>query len=287
MKCNLCPRKCNIDRAVSKGACGEGEEIRVALSMLHFFEEPVISGEKGSGAIFFSGCPLKCVFCQNGDISHSQKGKIMSESQLGDLMLSLQQQGAHNINLVTPTHFADKIFNTLERVKPKLSIPVIYNCGGYESTETIIRSRGLIDVYLPDFKYFSPTLSQAYSAAPDYFEVASKAISLMLEAQPKVVIRNGLIRKGVIIRHLVLPSCVEDSMKIIDFIARNHKGALVSVMRQYTPDFYRGNEKNLRRRLTSYEYDKVISRVRELGLEGFMQQKGCESSSFTPRFNQQ
>lgn len=284
MKCNLCPRSCGVDRASEKGVCGESDRIRIALYSLHRYEEPPVSGVRGSGAIFFSGCPLKCVFCQNNEISHRGKGQFYSVSELADIMLSLQNAGAHNINLVTPTHFSDKIFQAIESVKDRLHIPIIYNCSGYESSQTLKNSEGLIDVFLPDFKYFSSALSAKYSAAPDYFSVASAAIAEMLELQPQVVMKDGVIQKGVIIRHLVLPGCVDDSLAVLNHISRYYHGALVSIMRQYTPDFYTGTEKNLRRKLTSYEYDKVINEAIRLNLDGFIQQKGCETPSYTPNF---
>lgn len=284
MKCTLCPRNCGVDRENFKGFCGEGETIRIAKYQLHYFEEPVISGERGSGAIFFTGCPLRCVYCQNTSVSRGQKGYPVDKGRLADIILSLCESGAENINLVTPTHFSSAIAEVLKSVKPRLSIPVIYNCGGYESVETLKTLDGLIDVYLPDFKYYSSELSTRYSSAPDYFEKALFAIAEMCRQQPKVIIKDGLIKQGVIIRHLVLPGCADDSLKIIETIAEKFPSAYVSIMRQYTPDFYDGNDKNLKRKLTSYEYNKVIEKAESLGLKGFMQHKGCETTSFTPDF---
>ena len=284
-ECRLCPRECGIDRSVKAGFCGCGDEIRAAKYMLHFGEEPCISGTKGSGAIFFSGCSLRCVFCQNYPISHDLKGENVPVERLWEMMCELRDKGAHNINFVTGTHYADKIAQVLRLHKPELGIPVVYNCGGYEKVETLKMLDGLIDIYLPDIKYFDSGLSQKYSAAPDYFENALPALKEMLRQQPEAVINDdGIMQRGVIVRHLVLPKGYHDSMKLLDEIATLPVRPLVSIMRQYTPCYGAEIYPEINRRLTSFEYDKVTEHCAELGLDGFMQEKGCENLDMTPEF---
>ena len=273
-----------MDRQVNKGFCGCDDNVTVSGIMLHHYEEPVISGTNGSGAIFFSGCNLKCVYCQNGAISTVQSGKKYTQEHLVRAMLKLQQSGAHNINLITPTPYINDIAKTLEVVKPSLKIPVIYNCGGYESVEMLQKLEGLVDIYLPDFKYMDNEIAKKYSFASDYSVIAQKAIAEMLRQQKEVVIENGLIKKGVIIRHLVLPGHRDDSIAVIKCIAQNFPTAKISLMRQYTPQFNRSEFKNLDRKITSFEYDSVVQVAISFGLDGFVQQKGCENEKFTPDF---
>ena len=254
--------------------------------MLHHGEEPVISGSKGSGAIFFSGCNLRCVYCQNGDISSEQKGEIMTSERIKKEMFALKERGAHNINLVTAGHYAHKLIPILKEVKKDLAIPIVYNTSGYEDESVIKALDGLVDVYLPDYKYAFSDLAQKYSGASDYPEVAQKAIAEMVRQKGKCVVKDGLIREGVIIRHLVLPGAKDNGIAVMEKIASDFKGALVSIMRQYTPKFNRSQYKCLNRRITSYEYDAVLKRAVELGLDGFTQQKGCETALLTPDFSQ-
>lgn len=284
--CELCPRKCGVDRTKARGFCGTGSEIRLAKYMVHYGEEPVITGKNGSGAIFFSGCNLRCVFCQNYPISHGLKGENISRERLIDIIFSLKEKGVHNINFVTATHYSSVIAEVLEEIKDKLSIPVVYNCGGYESVESIKRLKGLVDIYLPDLKYYSSLLSKKYSGAEDYFEKASLAIEEMVEQQPKTVIADGIMQKGVIIRHLVLPKGYKDSMKLMEWVKNTfpENTPLVSIMRQYTPCYDAVNFPEINRRLTTFEYDKVTEKCAELGLEGFTQEKGCETLDMTPDF---
>ncbi len=252
--------------------------------MLHFGEEPCITGNRGSGAIFFSGCSLRCVFCQNYPISHNMKGEEVSESRLEEIMFELKEKGAHNINLVTGTHFADKIAEVLKNCRSSLGIPVVYNCGGYEKVETLKKLEGLIDIYLPDLKYFDPVLSGKYSAAPDYFEYAYPAIKEMLQQQPEVKFDGDIMTNGVIVRHLVLPKCYRDSMTLLDKLRELPNPPLVSIMRQYTPCYGAEKFPEINRKLTTFEYDKVVEHCADIGLNGFMQKKGCENLDMTPDF---
>ena len=282
--CRLCPRECNIDRSISTGVCGCGDKIKVAKYMLHFGEEPCISGTNGSGAIFFSGCSLKCVFCQNYPISHEHKGEEVSSERLAEMMFELRDKGAHNINFVTGTHFADKLAEVLKKYKRELCIPVVYNCGGYENIETLRMLDGLVDIYLPDLKYYSTDLSARYSGAADYFDKAFPALQEMLRQQAENVIENGIMSKGVIVRHLVLPKGYHDSIKLLDMIRALDHVPLVSLMRQYTPCYGAEKFPEINRKLTTFEYDKVVEHCADIGLEGFMQEKGCENLDMTPDF---
>lgn len=283
-ECRLCPRECGVDRRVKTGACGCGDDIMLAKYMLHFGEEPCITGTRGSGAVFFSGCGLKCVFCQNFPISRGQKGEIISPERLSDIMLELRDMGAHNINLVTGTHYADRIAAVLGKIKHRLGIPVVYNCSGYEKTGTLKMLEGLIDIYLPDLKYHSAELSARYSGAPDYFEKAMPALREMLRQQPKAEFDGDIMTRGVIVRHLVLPKCYRDSMELMDEVAALPQRPLVSIMRQYTPCYDAVNYPEINRRLTTFEYDKVVTHCADLGLEGFTQEKGCDNLDMTPDF---
>ena len=287
-KCNLCPRLCNADRINSVGFCMCKNNAVVSKYMLHHWEEPPISGTRGSGAIFFSGCTLKCVFCQNRDISRQPKGKAVTVSQLADIFLELQDMGAHNINLVTPTHFTPQIITALESVKHKLNIPVVYNTSGYEKIETLKNLDGLVDVYLPDFKYFDSGLSKKYSNAADYFDVAIKAVQEMYRQTGKYQEnREGLTEKGLIIRHLVLPGCRHDSVKVLEAIndILPVKDIRLSLMSQFTPDFVSAEYKELSRKITTFEYNFVLNKAIDLGFSGFFQQKDSASAKYTPDFD--
>lgn len=290
MKCNLCPRNCDIDRNSKQGYCGGGSKIKIARAMLHKWEEPSISGENGSGAIFFSGCPLKCVFCQNFDISTDNFGAEISVARLVEIFFELEKQSAHNINLVSPSQYVSEIIQALKIAKPLLKIPVVYNTSAYEKIETLKKLEGLVDVYLPDLKYKNSDISFEYSKAKDYFEFASKAILEMFRQTGKYKIdENGIIQKGIIIRHLVLPGTRQDSKDIIDWIAENFckDDILISIMSQYTPEFYKGENKNLKRKLTSFEYSQVIDKLIEHGFDGYMQEKTSAKSDYTPSFDLQ
>lgn len=288
--CQACPRRCGADRENgSLGYCGVSATVRVARAALHLWEEPIISGTRGSGTVFFSGCNLRCVYCQNYDVSHHAKGREMTVYELEDKILSLQQQGAHNINLVTPSHYAPQIIQLLRRIKSKLYIPVIYNCGGYESLETIDALEGLVDIYMPDIKYFSPVLSRDYSGAEDYFAVASAALKRMHEQVGRPVITGkGLMTRGVLVRHLVLPGCRKDSIAIMGELAKMFApdDIMVSLMSQYTPDFVAEDcpYENLRRRITSLEYESVVNELQKYGFQGFVQNRLSATASYTPQF---
>ena len=284
--CKLCPRECGIDRSVTVGYCGSSSKMRVAKIMLHHGEEPCISGKGGSGAIFFSGCSLRCVFCQNAEISVGQKGKDFSANELEKEIYDLVENGADNINLVTAGHYLNDLVPLLERIKPTLTVPIVYNTGGYEKVEAIKRLDGLVDVYLPDYKYFSSELALKYSKASDYPIVVKEAIGEMLRQQPHCEFNDdGMIKRGVIIRHLVLPSCRKDSIAVMRSVASDFKGAKISLMRQYTPKFNRSEFSELNRAVTAFEYDSVVSEANKLGLDGFIQEKGCETDEMTPDFS--
>ena len=291
--CNVCPRKCNIDRKSTQGFCREGNIMRVSRIAPHFYEEPPISHTNGSGTVFFSGCNLRCVFCQNKNISQGERiGKEYSQAELIDAIIKLQESGVHNINLVTPTHFALQIANMLEEMKKRslLQVPVIYNSSGYESVETLKTLDGLVDIYMPDLKYFSPELSQKYSLAPDYFEVASSAIAEMLRQRGHYKYNNkntALLDSGVILRHLVLPTHRKDSIEALTHISKliDPSDVLISLMSQYTPDFALDTPfTELHRRITSFEYNSVCDAAIKLGFDGFMQARSSASSVYTPDF---
>lgn len=285
--CTLCPRKCNIDRNSSRGVCGAPDEIVVSKIMLHKWEEPSISGKNGSGAIFFSGCPLKCVYCQNKKISHECRGKKITVRELAEEILKLQKMGAHNINLVTPTHYADKIIDVLSLIKGELKIPVVYNTSGYEDVEQIEKIAEHVSVFLTDIKYFSPDASLKYSRAKDYYGVAKRAFAKMLEAvgTPKYD-ESGMMISGVILRHLVLPSLRRDSIALLEDIAKSFDTSsfVLSLMSQYTPEFCDDIFPELKRRLTTFEYNSVLSCAVELGFTGYMQDFSSSSTIFTPEF---
>ena len=291
--CTTCPRKCNIDRSKNAGFCHEGDALRISRIAPHFYEEPPISHKNGSGTVFFTGCNLRCVFCQNKNISQGERiGKEYSQSELINAIIDLQESGVHNINLVTPTHFALQIANMLEEMKKRslLCVPVIYNSSGYESVETLKSLDGLIDIYMPDLKYFSSELSAKYSSAPDYFEVASKAIVEMLRQRGKHRYSDtdkNLLASGVLIRHLVLPSHRKDSIEALAHLAKliDPSDVLISIMSQYTPDFALDTPyPELHRRITSFEYNSVCNTAASLGFDGFMQARSSASSVYTPEF---
>lgn len=287
MICNVCPRKCNIERKNHAGFCLQSEKIRISKVMFHHYEEPIVSGSetsKGSGAIFFSGCNLKCVFCQNYLISHRNKGKDITIKKLAKIFKKLEKKGALNINLVTPSHFSLQIIEALKIYKPK--IPIVWNSNGYETEETIEKLKGFVDVFLVDFKYASNELSKKYSNAKDYAEFATRAILKMRELQPKDVIENGLIKKGMIIRHLILPTHSSDSLNCLNFISNNlGNNTIVSIMSQYYPCFKASEFKEINRTITALEYKRVVAHAERLGMDNcFIQQLTSASKEFTPKF---
>ncbi len=287
-KCILCPRECKRDRTLENGFCGEGNEMRIAKIMLHKWEEPCISGddpERGSGAVFFSGCPLHCVYCQNRDISFGGCGEIYSPNDLAKAIRALEEAGAYNINFVTPTHFYHKICEALDIYRP--GIPVVFNTGGYEKAKTVEALSPYCDIFLTDMKYASRELSSAYSACPDYFERAMEALAAMVKAvgKPKLF-ENGMMEKGVILRHLVLPGARKDSERILRGVKETvgSENVLLSLMSQYTPDFAPDGCKPLNRRITTFEYEYVRDVAAELGFSGYGQERMSATAAYTPDF---
>ncbi len=337
MLCDICPRACGADRENRKGFCGMGTNPVVSRAFLHMWEEPCISGTRGSGAVFFSGCNLKCIFCQNHEISHSGRGKEITAGELASVFLSLRDKGAHNINLVTPNHFIPSIIEALEKARTGtitcdatgtagcingetggnfcgttggnadtaegpghdlshglrhglyrgLDIPIVYNTNAYESLDSLKQLEGWADVYLPDLKYVSPGLSKEYSGAADYFEYASKAILEMFrQAGSPVFDKDGMIKKGLIIRHLVLPGHTDDSIRVLEWIADNlPKSTYVSLMSQFVPCYHAVGHPVLDRHITRHEYEKVVGKFVKLGLNGYVQERDSASEQFIPDFN--
>lgn len=286
-KCNLCPRNCGVNRHETIGVCDAGDNIKLAYYSLHRWEEPVISGTNGSGTVFFSHCNLKCIFCQNKKISTGGYGKIISNDRLKEIFLELQKKGAHNINLVTPTPFVPLIADVLQEIKGKeLTIPVVYNTSSYENVETIKIMNGLVDIYLADLKYYSNELGLKYSRCNNYFEVASKAIDEMVKQVETFEIVDDLMKKGVIVRVLILPGHIEDSKKIIKYLYdKYHDDVIISIMNQYTP-IGKLEYDNLNRKVTDDEYDEVVNYAYDLGVRmAFMQEGETQSESFIPDFD--
>ena len=282
--CVLCPVRCGADRDSSVGYCGEKNKMRIAKYYLHQFEEPVITGKNGSGTVFFCGCSLKCVFCQNYSLSRSETGKEISPEELAEIFKALEDAGATNINLVTPTHFAPLIRDAYKIYRPK--IPTVYNTHSYEPVETLKILEDCIDIYLPDLKFFSPDISYRYTKKRDYFKVAAKAIKYMMSAK-KTTIDNGVMQSGVIVRHMIMPLCVEDSKSIVRWFADNKEnGAYFSLMAQYTPY---GNVKDypeLNRPITAREYERVYEELLSAGItEYFIQELRSSSESFIPKWD--
>lgn len=285
-KCEMCPRKCEVNRECEFGFCGE-KTLRVSHVMLHHWEEPIVSGcekDKGSGTIFFSGCNLKCVYCQNYEISSDGEGKVISVNELVEIFKKLERAGALNINLVTPTHFSGFIIEALNLYKP--AIPVVWNTSGYESEETIEKLKGLVDVFLTDIKYYSPSLSKKYSSAEDYFEQASKAVLKMRKIVGEDKIENGLIKRGIIVRHLVLPNCTSDSVKVLEWVKENlGENSIVSIMNQYVPCAKVKDYAEINRKVTPIEYSRVVKRAQSLGFSNaFIQDDTSSSSDYIPSF---
>lgn len=284
--CNLCPRKCGAERTENSGSglCGEGLSPRIARAALHFDEEPVISGNGGSGAVFFSGCTLKCVFCQNYNISHENFGETVSPERLREIYFELIAQGARNINLVSGTHFVPAILASL---KDGLPVPVVWNSSGYERTETLKALEGYVNVYLPDFKYMDGELAKRLSGAEDYPEVACEAIGEMLRQTGKAAFdENGNITRGTIIRHLVLPGQLSNTKQVLRRIKWDFEDAYVSLMAQYVPMGRACDYPDINRRLTQEEYDEAVEYLERMGIEnGFTQQCAAAETKYTPAFD--
>lgn len=288
MKCFMCPRECGADRDKRRGFCKAGGNIEVARASLHFWEEPCISGSRGSGTVFFSGCPLHCVYCQNQKISCGGAGRPVSANELCDIFLSLESRGANNINLVTPTQYSDMIIPSIERAKARgIKIPFIYNCGGYEKVETLRRLEGLIDIYMPDFKYLSRECAARYSAAPDYPETAQKAIDEMVrQIRACEFDENGIMRRGVIVRHLLLPGKLAESKDVMEHIfVRYGKNVYFSVMSQFTPMSGLEAYPEINRKVSAEEYEELVGFCLMLGMKNVYIQDGeSASESFIPDF---
>lgn len=283
-KCTLCPRNCAVNRYKTIGVCGASDKIKVAYYSLHQWEEPIISGVNGSGTIFFSHCNLKCLYCQNKKISTGGYGKEIDNNHLIDIMLELQNKGAHNINFVTPTHYVSQIIECLKNVK--LDIPIVYNTSSYENVETIKMLNGYIDIYLADLKYYDNELGEKYSNCKDYFKYATLAIDEMFKQVGKFKIKENLIKKGLVVRVLVLPGHVDDAMKIIDYLYNKYGDTIIiSIMNQYTP-LENLKYENLNRKITNEEYDKVVDYAIELGINyAFIQDGETQDESFIPEFD--
>lgn len=288
--CALCPRECHVNRMKGqKGYCRETDEIVVARAALHYWEEPCISGENGSGAVFFSGCAMGCVYCQNHNIAKGMTGKGISIERLAEIFIELQGKKANNINLVTPSHYVPQIIEAIDIAKKLgLHIPIVYNCSGYEKVETLRLLDGKVDIYLPDMKYMDPVPSLKYSNCPDYFQVACKALREMVRqlGKPKLD-KNGMMQKGVIVRHLMLPGYFNDSKNIIKYLYETFGNTIyISIMNQYTPLSHVEKYKEINRKITNEEYDELVDYAIELGVEnGFIQEGETASESFIPEFN--
>ena len=288
-KCNICPRNCGVDRFERKGFCGAGVLPKVALVSLHPWEEPCLTGEKGAGTVFFSCCNLRCCFCQNHEISHGGKGEEVTVERLAEIFQEQQERGAATLDLVTPTHYVPQIIEALQLAKGKgFGLPVIYNSGAYEQVETIKALQGLVDIYLPDLKYFSKESAKAYSEAEDYPQVARAAIKAMFEQVGSLKFNeDGSLSGGMIVRHMVLPGHRRESMKILDWLWQEFGDRVqISLMSQYTPMYRAGEHKNLKRRLTTFEYDSVVEHAAGLGITRcYTQERRAASEEYVPEFN--
>lgn len=289
--CTLCPRACHVDRgAGQKGRCHVDDQIRVARAALHMWEEPCLSGRAGSGAVFFSGCALGCVFCQNREIASGKAGLVISEERLSEIFLELQEKGANNINLVTAGHYVPQVIRALDRAKIQgLRIPIVYNSSGYEKAETLRQLEGLIDIYLPDLKYLTSELAAAYSHAPDYPQYAMEAIAEMVRQQPRPEFapESLIMQRGVIVRHLLLPGHVREAKKVVGYLHETYGDQIyISMMNQYTPMSEKFDDPNLNRRVTKREYERLLDFAAEIGVEnGFYQEGATADESFIPAFN--
>ena len=287
-KCEICPRKCKVNRYEKKGYCRCDDKVRIALVSKHYFEEPCISGRNGSGTIFFSNCNLNCVFCQNHDISHGGKGIDVTIERLAEIMLEQQERGANNINLVTPTMYVEQIIKAIDIAKKNgLNIPIVYNTNGYEEVETIKKLNGYIDIYLPDFKYFTNELAIKYSKAPNYFEKVTSALIEMESQFDEYVFDGEIMKKGMIVRHLVLPNHIQNSKNVLKWIKDNlRKDIYVSVMAQYFPTYKAIGDELIGRKLSFSEYRKIEQYFYSLDIEnGYIQDLGKHEEEFVPDFN--
>ena len=284
--CTLCPRKCGVNRKNALGFCGGGDKMKVARAALHLWEEPCISGKEGSGTVFFSGCTLSCLFCQNHEISHKRFGKEITEKELAAIAFDLKKQGANNINLVTPDHYAPQIRDALLPVKKELALPIAVNTGSYLSPLQLSHFEGLADIYMPDFKFFTSESGKRYANAPDYAEVCLNALEEMVrQVGSPVFDERGMLQKGVIVRHLILPGCRKESIAILEKLKERFSPdeLLLSLMSQYTP--IPGVPKDLDRRVTTFEYQSVLKVAEGLGFRGYFQDRASASAEYTPAFD--
>ena len=289
-KCEICPRKCEVNRNNNQiGWCKSTDRVKIGLYSTHDFEEPCISGDKGSGTVFFSNCTMNCIFCQNYEISQLGKGKEISIEELANIFIKQQEKGVHNINLVTPTSYVYQIIEAIKIAKAKgLNIPIVYNTNGYENIETIKALNGYVDVYLPDLKYAEEKLATEYSGAKNYFEVATKAIKEMIKQVGNIKLNeDGIIQKGVIIRHLVLPNHIENSKKVLLWIKQNLPNDIyVSIMAQYFPTYKAKENQKLNRKLTKKEWEQIEKYVEEIDIEnGFIQELGEHEEEYVPKWD--
>ncbi len=287
--CTLCPRECKVNRSVKKGYCKTTDKLLVTRAALHMWEEPCISGENGSGTVFFGGCSMGCIYCQNDKIRDGKVGKEISAKRLAEIFFELKAQGANNINLVTPTHFVPHIIAALDIAKAQnLNIPIVYNTSGYEKSETLKMLEGYVDIYLPDFKYYNSESAKEYSNAPNYTQYVKEAIAEMFRqvGTPRFF-DNGIMKKGVIVRHLLLPHHLEESKQIIKYLYNTYKDDIfISIMNQYTPMPQVADHKVLKEKVTEKEYDELVNYAVDIGVEnGFIQQGETAKESFIPSFN--
>ena len=287
--CNLCPRRCGVDRRSQAGFCGAGAKVRIALVSLHQWEEPCLVGEKGAGTVFFSYCNLRCVYCQNHEISHGGRGEEVTVERLAEIFLEQQARGAATLDLVTPTHYVPQIIAALDMARGKgFALPVVYNSSGYETVATIEALRGYVDIFLPDLKYREEASGSEYSAAADYFACASEAIKKMVEIiGPVQFADNGQMKRGVLVRHMVLPGHRHESMALVKWLWETFgKNIQVSLMSQYTPMYKASEHKKINRRLTTFEYESVVDYALSLGLENaYVQERRSASEEYVPDFN--
>lgn len=286
-KCTLCPRRCGADRTKVRGRCGQTATLYAARASLYMWEEPCISGKNGSGTVFFSGCPLGCVYCQNSDIASSRAGVPIDANRLAEIFLEMQDRGAHNINLVTPTHFAPHIIRALDMAS-ELKIPVLYNTSGYETVETLRMLDGYVDIYLPDFKYMDARIAEKYSCAPDYPETAKAALAEMVRQTDACEFdADGILRRGTIVRHLVLPGYTQNSRDVIEYLYNTYGNDIyMSIMSQYTPMPRAADYPEINRRVTDEEYDALVDFAAGIGVENaFVQEGEAASESFIPAFD--
>lgn len=287
--CTLCPRKCHVDRRRERGYCGAGERAKVALVSLHPWEEPCLTGTKGAGTVFFSHCSLRCCYCQNHEISHEGRGVEVSDERLAEIFLEQQGRGAETLDLVTPSHYVPQILKALDMAREQgFSLPVVYNSSGYETPETVEALRGYVDIFLPDLKYRHEKSASEYSKAPDYFSVAGNAIRQMVDqVGPCLLDGAGRMKRGVLVRHLVLPGCRHESMEILDWLWGEFGDRIhISLMNQYTPMFRAGEHRNLSRRLTTFEYESVVEHALSLGITRcYVQERRASSGEYVPTFD--